>query len=359
MAAWPRPCSGLARSLPQPQSLKKEEERDREWHSVCLACPDLETLRETAARRTIPSSQLDLHTPPPPLSPHVPSLQVRRPHCAHFHFPSSPCSLLLYHHDLHRVLHGQKERSQQYRDSHEGFEGHVEVKAVSSWVTIRQTEKVHESFSWAVSKWASYQIFELKSKCSWNDMPYPLAICWHFKLWLWLFKHCQQERIVTNLTIRIELLTANLWEFAESSTERFITFGWENLSGMTHIFVASVFFVNFNKDFLNTYFPWKYLLPMEKSWQTIPYCACYELWYPSENSNTCSKCHREWLRKNIPIGKGRLRPSLPGRFQLGEYTYWVGIFFGTEIFEKTIPTGLGDSWGIYPPKNGTGEFTYA
>ena len=74
---------------------------------------------------------------------------------------------------------------------------------------------------------------------------------------------------------------------------------------------------------------------------------------------TCAKFPSEWFRKNIPTGKEHLRPSLPGRFQLWEYTYWVGIFFGTEIFEGNIPTGWGHSWGIYPPKNGAREFTYA
>ena len=67
----------------------------------------------------------------------------------------------------------------------------------------------------------------------------------------------------------------------------------------------------------------------------------------------------EWFRENIPTGKGRLRPSLLSRLELWEYTYWVGLFFGTEICEENNPTGWGDSWGIYPPKNDAGEFTYA
>ena len=93
-----------------------------------------------------------------------------------------------------------------------------------------------------VSSLASSQRFELQSKCSWNDMPFPSAICWQLKLWqlyccqsfkLWqLFKLCQQKTIITNPSVRAwiadssrETLTGgpvSNW-FASSSTEGLIS----------------------------------------------------------------------------------------------------------------------------------------
>ena len=64
-------------------------------------------------------------------------------------------------------------------------------------------------------------------------MPNHLAICWHFKprqLYCCLGFKCWQlpkptafAKLTTNLSVRVELLTANLWKFADSSTERFIS----------------------------------------------------------------------------------------------------------------------------------------
>ena len=89
---------------------------------------------------------------------------------------------------------------------------------------------------------ASSQRFQLQSKCSWNDMPLHLAICWQFKCWelyccqsfkLWqLFKCCQQKMIVTNLSVRAQIADSSLktltaWSVSVSvcisATERFIS----------------------------------------------------------------------------------------------------------------------------------------
>ena len=77
-----------------------------------------------------------------------------------------------------------------------------------------------------------------ESKCSRNDMPNHLAICWHFKLWqLYCFQSFKSwqlpkpmavAKLATDLSFRYELLTANLWEFAESLTVRL---SWGKIKG--------------------------------------------------------------------------------------------------------------------------------